>query len=106
VRARPTQRGGGIRPNLIATVVVQVLAACEKSPGEAVTLNYDARNPFVTCAKTMTPIYRGTKECVCPTCGSKFVEAAKGELCTVCDMGKIGADASGLTCSPSQLRDR
>jgi len=93
-------------PPKVAQQARQVLSACEKSPGEAVALNYDARNPFVTCAKTFTPIYRGTKDCACPFCGAKFVEAAKGELCTVCDMGKIGADASGLTCSPSQLRDR
>ena len=39
----------------------QVLAACEKSPSDAVPLAYDARNPFDICSLTFTPIYRGNK---------------------------------------------
>jgi len=93
-------------PPKVAQQARQVLAACEKSPGDAVDLKYDARNPFVTCAKTFVPVYRGTKDVECPTCGSHFTVACKGELCPVCEMGKIGMDAGGLTCSPSQLRDR
>lgn len=38
-----------------------MLAACEKSPSDAVTLNYDPRNPFDICSLTFTPIYRGNK---------------------------------------------
>mmetsp|Transcript_26643 Transcript_26643/g.44622 ORF Transcript_26643/g.44622 Transcript_26643/m.44622 type:complete len:1240 (+) Transcript_26643:71-3790(+) len=93
-------------PPKVALQARQVLTACEKTPGEAVRVTYDARNPFVVCAKTLTPIYRGTKDVQCPCCAAHFVESAKGEICTTCSMGKIGADASGLTCSPSQLRDR
>lgn len=37
----------------------QVLAACEKSPVDAVVLDYDPRNPFDVCSITFTPIYRG-----------------------------------------------
>jgi coatomer protein complex subunit alpha (xenin) len=39
----------------------QVLAACEKSPCDALQLNYDPRNPFDICSVTFTPIYRGNK---------------------------------------------
>lgn len=39
----------------------QVLAACEKSPTDAVQLNYDPLNPFDNCSITFTPIYRGNK---------------------------------------------
>lgn len=38
----------------------QVLAACERTPTDAVQLNYDPRNPFDTCPLTFTPIYRCT----------------------------------------------
>eukprot|EP00241_Pyramimonas_parkeae_P000140 CAMPEP_0114250424 /NCGR_PEP_ID=MMETSP0058-20121206/14690_1 /TAXON_ID=36894 /ORGANISM="Pyramimonas parkeae, CCMP726" /LENGTH=1223 /DNA_ID=CAMNT_0001364079 /DNA_START=173 /DNA_END=3845 /DNA_ORIENTATION=- len=93
-------------PPKVAQQARQVLAACEKSPGDAENLQYDARNPFVTCSKTFVPIYRGTKEALCPCCGSHFVEVVKGELCPVCEMGKIGMDAGGLTCCAAQLRDR
>ncbi len=37
----------------------QVLAACEKSPSDAIKLDYDPRNPFDVCSVTFTPIYRG-----------------------------------------------
>lgn len=93
-------------PPKVAQQARQVLAACEKSPGDAENLQYDARNPFVTCSKSFVPIYRGTKEALCPCCGSHFVEVVKGELCPVCEMGKIGMDAGGLTCCAAQLRDR
>ena len=36
-----------------------MLAACEKTPTDAVPLNYDPRNPFDVCSITFTPIYRG-----------------------------------------------
>lgn len=36
----------------------QVLAACEKTPTDAVQLAYDPRNPFDTCPLTFTPIFR------------------------------------------------
>lgn len=38
-----------------------MLAACEKSPSDALQLNYDPRNPFDLCSLTFTPIYRGNK---------------------------------------------
>ena len=39
----------------------QVLAACEKSPSDALKLDYDPRNPFDVCSVTFTPIYRGKR---------------------------------------------
>jgi tRNA(Arg) A34 adenosine deaminase TadA len=39
----------------------QVLAACEKTPTDAIQLNYDPLNPFDICSITFTPIYRGNK---------------------------------------------
>lgn len=91
-------------PPKVAQQARQVLAACEKSPGDAMEIKYDARNPFVTCAKNFVPIYRGSKDSTCPTCGSHFTIDCAGELCTTCDLGKIGADASGLTVCAAQLR--
>mmetsp|Transcript_11360 Transcript_11360/g.13438 ORF Transcript_11360/g.13438 Transcript_11360/m.13438 type:complete len:1222 (-) Transcript_11360:338-4003(-) len=80
----------------VATKAKQVLAACEKSPGDAHPVQYDSRNPFVVCAKTFQPIYRGTKHVQCPACGSHYIAEAKGEICEVCGLGQIGRDASGM----------
>ena len=38
-----------------------MLAACEKTPTDAIQLNYDPLNPFDICSVTFTPIYRGNK---------------------------------------------
>uniref|UniRef100_A0A0E0D5J6 Uncharacterized protein n=1 Tax=Oryza meridionalis TaxID=40149 RepID=A0A0E0D5J6_9ORYZ len=67
-------------------------------------LNYDYRNPFVVCGATYVPIYRGQKDVSCPYCGSWFVPSIEGQLCTICELAVVGADASGLVCSPTQLR--
>ncbi|KAL3634312.1 hypothetical protein CASFOL_021366 [Castilleja foliolosa] len=82
----------------------QVLQAAERNMKDVVELNYDFRNPFVVCGATYTPIYRGQKDVTCPYCGAHFVPAQQGQVCTVCDLAAIGADASGLLCSPSQIR--
>nr|KYP68256.1 Coatomer subunit alpha-2 [Cajanus cajan] len=82
----------------------QVLAAAERNMTDAIQLNYDFRNPFVICGATYEPIYRGQKDVSCPYCTSRFVPNQEGQLCAVCDLSVVGADASGLLCSPSQIR--
>ncbi|CAM8968901.1 unnamed protein product [Rhodiola kirilowii] len=82
----------------------QVLQAAEKNMHDSVELNYDFRNPFVICGATCVPIYRGQKDVTCPYCSSRYVPSQEGKICRVCDLAVIGADASGLLCSPSQIR--
>ncbi|XP_062098492.1 coatomer subunit alpha-1-like [Humulus lupulus] len=82
----------------------QVLQAAERNMKDASQLNYDFRNPFVVCGATYVPIYRGQKNASCPYCSSHFVPAQEGQLCTVCNLAVVGSDASGLLCSPSQIR--
>ncbi|RWV88819.1 hypothetical protein GW17_00049069, partial [Ensete ventricosum] len=67
-------------------------------------LNYDYRNPFVVCGATFVPIYHGQKDVSCPYCGARFVPTIEGHLCAVCELAVVGADASGLLCSPTQIR--
>ncbi|KAL1533325.1 Coatomer [Salvia divinorum] len=82
----------------------QVLQAAERNMKDAAQLNYDFRNPFVVCGATFVPIYRGQKDVTCPYCTAHFVPSQQGQLCAVCDLAEIGSDASGLLCSPSQIR--
>lgn len=82
----------------------QVLQAAERNMKDVSQLNYDFRNPFVVCGATYVPIYRGQKDVSCSYCSSRFVPAQEGQLCTVCDLAVVGSDASGLLCSPSQIR--
>ncbi|XP_059647627.1 coatomer subunit alpha-1-like [Cornus florida] len=87
-----------------AKMARQVLQASEKNMNDSSQLNYDFRNPFVVCGATYVPIYRGQKDVSCPYCSSRFVPSQEGQLCAVCDLAEVGADASGLLCSPSQIR--
>ncbi|WCJ40918.1 Coatomer alpha subunit [Euphorbia peplus] len=87
-----------------AKMARQVLQAAERNMTDVSELNYDFRNPFVTCGATYVPIYRGQKDVPCPFCSSRFVPTQEGQLCAVCDLAVVGADASGLFCSPSQVR--
>lgn len=89
-------------PANVATQAKQVLQVCEKQNKDAVELNYDSRNPFVVCSGTLTPIYRGTKDLACSCCGAKYVVEKKDALCDVCNLGKVGADATGLVVSETQ----
>ncbi|KAM2362345.1 hypothetical protein ACFXTH_004508 [Malus domestica] len=82
----------------------QILQAAEKNMTDATQLNYDFRNPFVVCGATYVPIYRGQKDVSCAYCSSRFVPDQEGKLCTVCDLSVVGSDASGLLCSPTQIR--
>ncbi|KAF5730128.1 coatomer subunit alpha-1 [Tripterygium wilfordii] len=81
----------------------QVLQAAEREMNDAYELNYDFRNPFVTCGATYVPIYSGQNDVSCPYCSSRFVLSQEGQLCSVCDLSVVGANASGLLCSPSQI---
>ena len=82
-----------------------MLAACEKAGlSDAVELKYDARNPFVTCNGTFEPIYKGSKTVSDPACGAKYSPDCAGQVCNVSQVGKVGADGSGLMVSHSQAR--
>ncbi|XP_071733917.1 coatomer subunit alpha-1-like [Rutidosis leptorrhynchoides] len=81
-----------------------VVQAAERNMKDAAELNYDFRNPFVTCGATYVPIYRGQKHVLCPYCGSHFVVDQEGEICAVCNLSVVGSDASGLLCSTAQIR--
>ncbi|KAJ7564293.1 hypothetical protein O6H91_02G011500 [Diphasiastrum complanatum] len=91
-------------PPQVATKARQVLQACERNPRDELRVNYDPRNPFVVCGATFTPIYRGSKDCACPYCSARFLPEIAGKLCSICDLAAVGADASGLLCSPTQIR--
>ena len=47
---------------------------------------------------------RGNKFVECPYTGARFQPQCTGELSPVGNVAKIGADVSGLMCSPVQVR--
>jgi len=77
---------------------------CEKSPTDSVAIAYDPRNPFDLCALTFTPLYKGARFVECPYTGARFSPECAGQLSPLGGIATIGADASGLVCSATQIR--
>lgn len=81
----------------ISQTAKQVLSACEqKAYKDEVEIEYDAKNAFVTCAASYRPIYRGSVPVLCPYCRTSFEKSFSGGVCTICSIGRIGADSAGL----------
>jgi len=82
----------------------KLLQACERSPTDAVALNYDQHNPFDICGASYTPIYRGRPVAKCPFCGSAHLPEHRGTVCRICTVAEIGKDVLGLRISNTQAR--
>ena len=76
----------------------KVLSASERKGRNAYELDYDERNPFVMCGKTLTPIYKGSPFTRCPYCGTAYKPEFKDELCDNCGLSVIGVETLGLVC--------
>lgn len=86
----------------VGAQIRKVLAAAEKEPKDAHQLNYDEHNPFVICARTFTPLYRGKPQVKCPFCGASYLPEFSGNLCSICEVAEIGKEATGLRISVTQ----
>ena len=73
-----------------------MIQRCENNPSEAVKVEYDPYNPFQVCSMSLTPIYRGTAFVTCPFCKAVYKQEMHGQLCIICGLSSVGADATGL----------
>ena len=76
----------------------KILQACDKNPRNETKIDYDSRNPFVICAISMKPIFKGNPMLKCGMCGSSFSPKYKGEICPNCNLATIGLESSGINC--------
>ncbi|KAJ3129796.1 hypothetical protein HK100_008413 [Physocladia obscura] len=74
----------------------KLLAACENNQTDEIALDYNQHNPFVVCAKSLTPIYRGSPAITCPYCAASYKPEYKGILCTICNVSAVGTTGIGL----------
>lgn len=93
----------GPNPEL-ATKTRKIIQACEKTPTDAVPINYDEHNPFRVCGESYTPIYKGKPQIKCPFCETAYLPEHAGKICSVCLVSEVGKDAIGLRISATQFR--
>ncbi|KAJ2439788.1 hypothetical protein GGF42_007840, partial [Coemansia sp. RSA 2424] len=80
----------------IAEKARKMIAVCDRQSRDALAIDYDARNPFVVCAASHSPIRKGEATASCPYCQAAYKPEFAGGLCRVCTIAQIGAKASGL----------
>jgi coatomer protein complex subunit alpha (xenin) len=80
----------------ISTQARKVIQLAEAAPTDAFDYSYDERNPFVLCNAEFVPIYRGSPLLRCTFCKAAFSMSHGRSLCSSCDLGEVGGEASGL----------
>lgn len=75
----------------------QIQTVSDRNPRDEITIDYDEFSEFKICAASFTPIYAGQGSSIaCPYCAASYLEEHKGSVCKVCELGGVGATASGL----------
>eukprot|EP01117_Protostelium_nocturnum_P001657 TRINITY_DN1202_c0_g1_i1.p1 TRINITY_DN1202_c0_g1~~TRINITY_DN1202_c0_g1_i1.p1 ORF type:complete len:1246 (-),score=287.08 TRINITY_DN1202_c0_g1_i1:71-3808(-) len=87
-------------PEDVAATAKKIIKLSEKEGSNTQTIRYNDRNPFVVCASTFVPIYKGTPHVNCPFCTSSFVESCSGQVCPTCKLAQIGGNATGIILLP------
>ena len=82
----------------------KVLNLSEQQARNAVKVNYDDRVPFVLCAGSLEPLYKGAEVFRSPYCGAAYGAKHKGALCAVDGLAQVGLETLGLVCSSVQAR--
>jgi len=81
----------------VEQIAKQAISSAGVSPKDTFKLDYSEKNPFEICAHSLKPIFRGNKSVTCPLCRAPYFPEFKGQLCSVCQISKIGADCPGLS---------
>ncbi|KAK4614959.1 putative coatomer subunit alpha [Fulvia fulva] len=71
-------------------------AVAERSPTDAVEIEFDTFGEFEICGASYTPIYAGEASTSCPFDGTKYHTKYKGTVCKICEVSAIGSPSSGL----------
>ncbi|KAK5168891.1 uncharacterized protein LTR77_006200 [Saxophila tyrrhenica] len=74
----------------------KVKSVAERSPNDAIDIEFDTFGEFDICGASYTPIYAGEASFACPFDGIKYQTKYKGTVCRVCEVCAVGAPSSGL----------
>ncbi|KAI8910981.1 coatomer WD associated region-domain-containing protein [Gorgonomyces haynaldii] len=68
----------------------KIIQYAQRNNADETQLQYDQFNPFSLCGQTLTPIYLGSQEVQCPLCATHYTSDLNGQVCTTCQVSKIG----------------
>lgn len=80
----------------LASKARQVMQVCDRNMTNKDEVDYDDRKEFVINCEDMTPLYSGEEKVECSYCGAQYGWSAKGSICKICRIGKLGARKLGL----------
>ena len=83
----------------MCTQARKIKAVAERSPNDALDIEFDTFGEFAICGASYTPIYAGEQSAQCPYDGTKYQSKYKGTVCRVCEVCEIGKASSGLKLS-------
>eukprot|EP00300_Choanocystis_sp_HF-7_P020307 c20563_g1_i3.p1 GENE.c20563_g1_i3~~c20563_g1_i3.p1 ORF type:complete len:1208 (+),score=306.98 c20563_g1_i3:444-3626(+) len=83
-------------PQELAQQARKVHMVAEQKKSNQHRLDYDQRNPFVVCAESLRPIYKGSPFVQCAYCGAHHGPSSDGKLCSICQISRVGVKGSGL----------
>lgn len=67
-----------------------------ESKKDALQVNYNPFGQFEVCCAEFVQIQRGTQKVFCPFCGATYKKDHQGETCSICQLSKVGGEATGL----------
>lgn len=72
----------------------KVIDFSNNNPENTQSIDYDARNPFVICAATFVPVYKGSPSVQCPYCEAYYHPDHSGSLCNICQLSQVAKKCS------------
>lgn len=83
-------------PAAVAAKARKIKSASDKTPRDEITLVYDEYSPFDLCAASLTPLYQGSENLLCPFCHAAYQTSHRNSLCVVCQLSLVGSSGTGL----------
>jgi coatomer protein complex subunit alpha (xenin) len=80
----------------LVTKAKKVLVVSQQQGRNAMDIDYDERNPFVICAGSLKPVFRGSPSVTAPYSGAHYKPEFAGSVCVLDGMSKVGEDTVGL----------
>lgn len=74
----------------------KVMQVCDRNMTNKDEVDYDERREFSVDCASLCPLYSGRRRTRCSYCGALYAVESAPAKCTICGIGKVGAETEGL----------